>query len=109
MFNEEMPPNLGMWDEPWRSRGTIVTNRKRIGQDIDGAEMWSRIRTITRHPLAEREVWLFLGQILSKQRFEENLAGNSPAPEAIQAALLLHATMTNVASIGAKLRVFCYP
>ncbi|MFC1879095.1 hypothetical protein ACFLZW_04210, partial [Chloroflexota bacterium] len=110
MFNEELPPNLGNWDNPWRSSGTVVNERKRrVEGELESIELWNRIRTIIKHPLAEREVWLFLGQILSKQQFEEGLARETPVSEALQGALLLHATMTNVASVGAKLRVFCYP
>jgi hypothetical protein len=108
MFNVETPPKLDSWDEPWRSKGTQVDNRIRIGEG-SGSAIWARIRSIIRHPLAEREVWLFLGQILSKQQLEEHLAHQPPRPEALQAAFLLHATMTSVASVGAKLRVFCYP
>jgi superfamily II DNA or RNA helicase len=108
MFNEETPPNLNRWDESWRSRGYELKNRIRIG-DENGEGIWTRIRSIIRHPLAEREVWLFLGQTLSKHEFEENLSRQPPTPEALQSAFLIHTTMTNVASVGAKLLVFCHP
>lgn len=108
MFNDQKPPGLEKWNGPWRSKGTRVDDRIRIGAG-SGSDLWAEIRSIIRNPWAEREVWLFLGQILSKGQLEEHLASDPPRPEALQAAFLLHATMTNVASVGAKLRVFCYP
>jgi len=109
MFNTDLPANLNQWDDPWPDRkNPVIPSRLRRGSG-DGAQVWSQIQDIIRHPLAERQVWLFLGQILSKSAFEEHLSREEPTPEAVQAAFLLHATMTNVASVGAKLLVFCYP
>jgi len=109
MFNEQKPPNLRSWDRAWPdNRSPKVRRRIRRGNG-SGSEIWSRVQSVIRHPLADREVWLFLGQILSKSEFEDHLGRRNPTPEAVQAAFLLHATMTSVASVGAKLRVFCYP
>lgn len=56
----------------------------------------------------------FIGFIIARssgctfdEYFEKELAKNKPAPHVIQAAYLLHATMTDAASVGAKLKVFC--
>ncbi|MBN1305574.1 MAG: DEAD/DEAH box helicase family protein [Anaerolineales bacterium] len=109
MFNETLPKNLGRWDEPWMGpKGTCVNKRIRAGA-ATGKETWEQIQKIIHHPLADREVWLFMGKTLSKSRFEELLKMSPPGAEALQGAYLLFATMTNVASVGAKLRVFCYP
>jgi hypothetical protein len=109
MFNEQNPPNVGRWEGAWPSdRHPQVARRIRRGSG-SGAEIWSRVQSIIRHPLANREVWLFLGQTLSRGEFERRLGQATPTPEAVQAAFLLHATMTSVASVNAKLRVFCCP
>jgi len=109
MFNEQKPPNLKRWDWAWPdNRNPKVERRIRRGNG-PGSALWSRVQSVIRHHLADHEVWLFLGQILSKSEFEDRLGRRNPTPEAVQAAFLLHATMTSVASVGAKLRVFCYP
>lgn len=109
MFNEQKPPNLKRWDRAWPdNRNPKVERRIRRGNG-PGSALWSRVQSVIRHHLADHEVWLFLGQILSKSEFEDRLGRRNPTPEAVQAAFLLHATMTSVASVGAKLRVFCYP
>ncbi len=108
MFNQTTPKNLPRWDEPWNNRGSIVTKRIRLGPQ-NGTKAWQQIHSIIRHPLADREVWLFMGQTLSKSKFEKMLSQEKPGAEALQAAYLLFATLSNVASVGAKLRVFCYP
>lgn len=109
MFNEQKPPNLRSWDRAWPDNKSPKVGRRIRRGSGTGSEIWSRVQSVIRHPLADREVWLFLGRILSKSEFEDHLGRGNPTPEAVQAAFLLHATMTNVASIGAKLRVFCYP
>ena len=109
MFNGTVPDKLSHWMDPWKGpAGLPVEKRIRLGPQ-DENEAWRRIHEIIRHPLAEREVWLFTGQTLSKSRFEKLLGKPHPDAEALQAAYLLFATLTNVASVGAKLRVFCYP
>ncbi len=109
MFNSDRPPNIKLWKRPWpNGKKPKVTDRIRRGSG-SAIKVWSEIQSVISNPLAEREVWLFLGQTLSKSALEEHLSKASPTPEAVQAALLLHATMSSVASAGAKLKVFCSP
>jgi len=109
MFNEQNPPNVGRWDGAWPSdNNPQVARRIRKGAG-SGPEIWSKVQSIVRHPLADRQVWLFLGRTLSQGEFERRLGQATPSPEAVQAAFLLHATMASVASVAAKLRVFCCP
>ncbi|MEL7500036.1 MAG: DEAD/DEAH box helicase family protein [Planctomycetota bacterium] len=74
-----------------------------------GDQIWNRIRAIIRDPNATLEVWLFLGRLFSKSRFESQLRSANPAAEAKQSAYLLFATMASVASVGARLKVVCSP
>lgn len=109
MFNETEPPNLPAWEGGWPDvLDPKVAKRIRRGSS-SAAGAWSQIQSIVHHPWADRQVWLFLGKILSKAQLEAHLGKPEPTPEAVQAAYLLHATMTSVASVGARLRVFCCP
>jgi superfamily II DNA or RNA helicase len=109
MFNETRPDNLDRWEQPWKGKAGLPVEKRIRRGPIDREEVWQKIHAIIRHPLADREIWLFLGQTLSKSKFEDLLKMSPVSPEAFQAALLLHATLCNVASVGAKLRIFCYP
>lgn len=109
MYNESIPPNLKYWDKGWPDeKKPKIPKRILIGK-LKGGKTWDKIQSIIRHPHADREVWLFLGSILSKSQFEANLAKDPPTPETLQAAHLLRSALTTAASVGAKLRVFCYP
>lgn len=108
MFNMAKPDNLDRWNEPWKGKGCVVDDRIRRGP-TNSETAWEKIHGVIRHPQTNREVWLFLGKILSKSAFERQLKSSPPDPVAFQAALLLHGTLCNVASVGAKLRIFCYP
>lgn len=109
MYNESIPPNLKDWDKGWPDgKKPKIPKRILIGK-LNGEKTWDKIQSIIRHPLADREVWLFLGSILSKSQFEANLDKDPPTPETLQAAYLLRSALTTAAAVGAKLRVFCYP
>jgi len=108
--NTDLPPNINLWDRSWHSphvRGEVNT-RIRRGED-NPDELWGKVRGVIRDPSAEKEVWLFLGQTLSRNRFLEQLSLDNPGAEAIQAAYLMHSTWESVSSVGGKLRIFCFP
>jgi hypothetical protein len=108
MFSEA-EPHFPKWEKEWRAPKVegFVKNRIRLPKTSSSLdEIWKEIQSVIRDPLANREVWLFLGQTLSKSKLEEKLRASGD--EALQAAMLLHGTMTSVASIDAKLRIFCF-
>jgi superfamily II DNA or RNA helicase len=109
MFNEEEPTdNLKKWTKAWTAPPWVkgsVKERIRRPRGRKPADVWKDINSIIRDPLARREVWLILGQTLSKTSLEQQLAKSTD--EAVQAAILLHGTMASIASIDAKMRVFC--
>jgi len=109
MYNESIPPNLKDWDGGWPDNTSPKIKKRIIRGPSNGDKAWEKIRAVTSHPLADREVWLFLGSILSKSQFEANLAKDPATSETVQAAYLLRSALTTVSSVGAKLRVFCYP
>jgi superfamily II DNA or RNA helicase len=111
MFSNDKPnktKNNG-WCNKWRDpKIGSVTRRIRRGVQ-DTQRVWKTVQMTINNPLVEKEVWLFLGQVLSKRVFEEKISQTTPPAEALQAAYLLHATMSDVAAVGAKLKVFCGP
>jgi hypothetical protein len=111
MFNRETPSHVrsNSWNKPWKCSGIgNVEKRVRRGTGTSRA-LWNRIQGTVNNPMAGKEVWLLLGQVLSRSAFEQKLAKRNPPAEALQAAYLLHATMTDVAAVGAKLRIICGP
>jgi len=108
LFNTASPPKLNRWDGAWKGTSGQVNNRIRRGV-ANGRETWQNLSSIIRNPNADREVWLFLGQLLSKEQFINQLDSVNPNPAAIQALYLLLGTLSQVASVGAKLKIFCSP
>jgi hypothetical protein len=97
----------GMWSGAPHVTGT--TPRLRYGNFQSGPEMWKHIRRVVADPESDREVWLALGNSLSKARLEAEATRRPPAPEAIQTFMLLQATWSAVSQLGARLRIFCSP
>lgn len=102
------PKNLSRWDRPWRGPQGTVDRRVRHG-DLSGRAAWTRLRNLLRDPQATREIWLVLGQGLSKSKLDTERGKTSPAPEVVQILYSLQATWSSVSAVGARLRVFCSP
>jgi len=102
------PKNLSRWDRPWRGPQGIVDSRIRHG-GLSGSAAWTRVRDLLRDPQATREIWLVLGQGLSKAALDTERGRTSPAAEVVQILYSLQATWSSVSSVGARLRVFCSP
>jgi len=107
MFNDNESSKLGSWDDYWS--GSQIPRLIKVSNSDDATQVWAKIRSIINNPVANKEVWLFTGNIISKEHFEVELGKKRPRPNVIQAAYLLHATMSEVASGGAKFRIFCNP
>jgi len=112
MFNDNPPSKLNSWQKPWKAKvndgqGKVSSRIVKVHKKMSPNLIWRQIRDCINNPQVEKEVWLFLGNIISQEHFEKELAKNKPAPNVIQAAYLLHATMADAASVGAKLKVFC--
>jgi len=109
--NKSEPSNINHWNEPWSAASHVtgkVLKRIRRGSK-DPSLTWAEINNIIKNPLADREVWIMLGQILSKSEFERNLGSKNPSPVAIQLLYLLQSVMIDVSKVGAKLKIFCMP
>lgn len=110
MFNDQKPSKLGSWDADWKTTiensPAIVLKRIHKGSG-NASEIWGQLRATINNPMVDKEVWLFTGNLISKEHFETELGKASPPAHIVQAAYLLHATMSDVASVGAKLKIFC--
>jgi len=107
----DAPIDYSLWDKPWSAPPHVqgVTHRQRHGSFETAGQMWSHIRSRVQDPQTSREVWLVLGNALSKSHLESQALKDKPAPEAIQVFALLQTTWGAVSQLGGRLRVFCSP
>ena len=108
--NKSKPTNMNYWNTPWsvpHVTGRVMKRIRRGNQDARAT--WEQINNIIKNPHADREVWIMLGQILSKSEFEKYLGCKNPLPVAIQLLYLLQSVMIDVSKVGAKLKIFCMP
>ncbi|WP_167956572.1 DEAD/DEAH box helicase [Anaerosporobacter faecicola] len=120
MFNDLKPSKLNSWDNEWsgkissnskEDKSSIGKVKKRVktSKILTKNEVWNEIKSCINNPLSEKEVWIMLGNILSKSDFENRLEKKKPAAFAIHAAYLLNATAADVSTVGAKFRIVCAP
>lgn len=113
MFNEQKPKNIDLWKNRWEDSKVEGYVKSRIILPSlfrgDPNILWDRLRKIISNPGAKREVWIMLGNTLYFDRFIKELEKTPATPAAIQAATLLHGTLTNISSMDVKLRIFCSP
>ncbi|MBN1800338.1 MAG: hypothetical protein JW891_02470 [Candidatus Lokiarchaeota archaeon] len=111
-FNNNEPKNLNLWDGSWESNkktGKRMVKKRIHSRDAtdDAEKTWNKIKNVINNPQSNKEVWLFLGNIISKQYFESQLKNEDPQANVIQAAYLVQATISDISSVGAKPRIFC--
>jgi hypothetical protein len=102
------PKNLNRWNRPWTGREGRVKSRIRRG-DVTGREAWKRMRAALLDPQTSREVWLVLGQGLSKTSLETARRKVNPPPEVVQLIYSLQGSWGAISSVGARLHVYCSP
>lgn len=110
MFNSKKPSGVAnKWGKAWKARGVNgqVKNRLRHGKFANAEEIWKFLNLKISDPSIDKEVWLFLGGILSKESFIEKLGKDSGNTVALQALVLLNGTLANVGALGCKMKVFC--
>jgi superfamily II DNA or RNA helicase len=109
------PMDRNLWAKPWSAPSHVQgeTNRLRHGSFGSGEkaseEIWSHLRSRIQAPDTEREVWLVLGNALSKGELTTQAAKRKPTAEAIQVFSLLQTTWGAVSQLGGRLRIFCSP
>jgi hypothetical protein len=109
LFGDSRADKTRKWGRPWKSGQVQGYVARRIRLARRRGRVWEETRRVVRDPTGDREVWLVLGRILSKRRFEDELKKPQPQAAAVQAAYLLFSTLTTAAAAGARLRIFCSP
>jgi superfamily II DNA or RNA helicase len=111
-FSAIEPANLRSWGTKWRTSWNevpqVVNRRIRKGPKSP-SEAWQRIQSLIRDPAANREVWIVVGSTFSREEFRDAANRTKQPAEVIQILYSLQSTWGSVASIGARLRVFCSP
>ena len=109
-LSDEAPPQ-GTWTSKWTRKDSEdwTVTRLRHGVQITAADMWLHAREQITSPGADREVWLVLGNALSKGSLEDEADKDKPAAETIQIYALLQTAWSAASQVGARLRVFCSP
>jgi len=106
LFAEARRLRSAKWLTAWNGRPhTKGSVKKRIRRGRTG-DVEEEIRRVVKDPSADREVWLMLGNLLSKSNMQGQLMSDRPSGPAIQAAYLLSSTISSVAAAGARLTVF---
>lgn len=119
-----MQPNMSErpdydWTSPWNAsiRETATATKKlkaskatrlRLGPGGTSDERWDQVADELSSPTTDREVWLVVGNTLSKAKLERIVAGRkTPTPQFIQIYSLLQSAWSTASQAGVKLRVFC--
>jgi len=109
LFADPPPSKREKWSRPWNGQphtNGLVNDRIRRRLNSDPEQ---DIRRTVKDPSADREVWIMLGKLLSKEVLERALRQEHQPPPgyAIQTSYLLLSTINSVAAAGARLTVFC--
>jgi superfamily II DNA or RNA helicase len=107
MFSMKDPPNVGIWSGDWKEPSIgKVKGRIRRGAK-SGPKIWSMLKRLIQDPQTERQVWIVCARSLSAGEFAKEAHKSNPSAEAIQVLYSIQSTWSAVASIGARLRLFC--
>jgi hypothetical protein len=98
----------GVWC-PDELRHPRLKRLVRGGPGAPPASISRRFSEAIADPTFSREVWLVMGNGLSKSEFERAIAKKTPKPNEREVSYLFQSTWCSVASVGASLRVFCMP
>ncbi|MBD2770545.1 DEAD/DEAH box helicase family protein [Hymenobacter sp. BT664] len=100
-----------IWTKAWKLKDVgQVSPRTRVNStSLTGQKLWQEIHKVVRHPSATREVWIVMGDGMSKQVFERERLKPKPKGQIIQFIYLLHSTWSSVSAIGGLFKVFCRP
>lgn len=111
-FNKIIPTGVkSKWGKEWKANGVTgtVKNRMIVGGAKNHSKAWEDIQIKLKDPNTKKEVWLILGNVLSKNKLEQKLKSSGDYKIALQASLLILSSYQAAYSIGARLRVLCSP
>lgn len=96
--------------DDWCPNKAIHPKKKRIvwsKRNQTPAEIAKRFAEAIADPTYSREVWMVMGNGLSKQLFEQAMEKNTPKANEREMSYLFMSTWSAVASVGASLKVIC--
>jgi hypothetical protein len=100
-------------DQTWSPDASMYQPRNRTIINTNGfatsTKIASHFENAVRDPIFTREVWIVMGNGLSRSAFEKAMNKSNPLANERELALLLQATWSAVAAVGATLRVICPP
>ena len=76
---------------------------------VSAKDVSQKVAAAISDPTFSREVWLVMGNGLSRDGFVKAVAKKTPRPNEREISYLLQSTWCAVASVGASLRVVCMP
>ena len=109
-FSDATVNRIAKWGESWRE-GKLGTVNERIRKGPNDAQkVWEIFRSAVEDPNARREIWLFLGNMLTKRELQYRLSsGKSKRLETFQALYELFSTLSTIRSRNAGFLIFCNP
>lgn len=110
LFSSAMVDRTRKWSRPWTASGLGTVNKRIRKGPKNARKAWDSFRTAVDDPNTHREIWLFLGNILSKQELQNRLTrGTTKRLETMQALYELFSRLTTVCSRNIRFLVFCNP
>jgi superfamily II DNA or RNA helicase len=109
MGNDDLPGKEKKWDDPWsvdEASGYVVTPRIRCGPG-DAITFREQLFDLLRRPTTAREVWLVLGNTLSKATLKKAISSAQPSAALLQSFYLLSSTYSQCKSVGVDFKIFC--
>jgi hypothetical protein len=106
--SQEFPGDGSKWDNLWTDEGKGKLRRIRHGKG-PGRKVREAFMEMRGRPSTRRQVWLVLGNILSKRSVTAEMSKANPQPESIQVYHLITSLHSACQSIGVELRIFCSP
>ena len=103
---EKFPGSSNKWNHDWKLDDMVVESRIRCGPSTAGL-FREAFRSLIGNPNTRREVWLCLGNLLSRARLADAIRRGSVDPSLIQSYYLIMSTYGACKSVGVDLRIFC--
>jgi hypothetical protein len=103
---ENFPGSANKWNQIWKLEGMAVESRIRCGPATAG-DFRQALRSLISNPNTRREVWLCLGNLLSRKKLADAIRRGSVDPSLIQSYYLIMSTYGACKSVGVDLRIFC--
>lgn len=104
-------PDTSRWDTDWSvsMKGKKWTAPRRCrGRELkNGEQYWDDMNSVIQDHAAAKEVWIVLGNSLSRSKLLEEFKDGNASPNAIQALTLLSSLVNCCHDLGVYVKIFC--